>query len=122
MTRLAVSIPAKINLHLQVLGRREDGFHELRSLFSSVDLFDDLVAEPAPDGCLELQVAPSGSVENDERNLVLRAARALWEATGGRMRRWRRGLRATREKKTEEGRRGRLVRVCWPGLPLGVAI
>jgi hypothetical protein len=39
--------------------------------------------------------------------------RRVGEATGSRMRGRRRGLRATREKKTEEGR-GRLVRVCWP--------
>lgn len=84
MTTLGVSIPAKINLHLQVLGRRADGFHELRSLFSSIDLYDDLIAEAASDGLLELEVAPVASVENDQRNLVLRAARALWETIGAR--------------------------------------
>jgi 4-diphosphocytidyl-2-C-methyl-D-erythritol kinase len=76
----AIRIPAKINLHLQVLGRREDGFHELRTLLQSIDLFDDLSAVQAADGHLELVVAPVGAVPVGDENLVLRAARALWRA------------------------------------------
>ena len=81
LTRVAVSVPAKVNLHLRVLGRRRDGFHELRTLFQSIDLFDHLTAEEAPPGELSLEVDPVGVVTRGEGNLVLRAARSLAEET-----------------------------------------
>ena len=42
MARLRVLAPAKINLHLEVLGLRPDGFHELAMLMQSLDLVDEL--------------------------------------------------------------------------------
>src|SRR5487761_1141062 len=42
VTRLA---PAKINLTLEVLGERSDGFHEIRSVMTTVDLFDQLTID-----------------------------------------------------------------------------
>jgi len=78
-TRFAVSVPAKINLHLEILGRRRDGFHELRTLMQSIDLFDSVAAEEAPPREITLEVDPAGAVTGDEDNLVLRAARALAE-------------------------------------------
>ncbi len=80
--RLSVTVPAKINLHLQILGRRRDGFHELRTLFQSVDLFDRLAATQAPPGETTLEVVPEGAVASDEGNLVLRAARLLADEAG----------------------------------------
>ncbi len=77
MTTFRIKVPAKINLHLQVLGRRPDGFHELRTLFQSVDLFDELEGEDAESGVLDLSVIPAGMVTAGENNLVIRAARAL---------------------------------------------
>ena len=47
---LIIRVPAKINLHLEVVGRRPDGFHELRTLFQSVDLYDTLRGWPADEG------------------------------------------------------------------------
>jgi len=46
MLRLAA--PAKINLHLEVLGRRDDGYHDLETLFQTVELHDvvGLAMEP----------------------------------------------------------------------------
>jgi 4-diphosphocytidyl-2-C-methyl-D-erythritol kinase len=82
--RLRVRVPAKINLHLQVLGRRPDGFHEVRTLLQSIDLYDDLVAEPADERVLQLEVVPPGVVTSDEDNLVLQAARRLWGSIGRR--------------------------------------
>ncbi len=79
---LAVTAPAKLNLHLQVLGKRPDGFHEVRTLLQSLDLADELVAESAPAGTLELKVEPAGSVGAGPDNLVLRAARSLLAAAG----------------------------------------
>jgi 4-diphosphocytidyl-2-C-methyl-D-erythritol kinase len=80
---LAIAAPAKINLHLEVLGRRPDGFHELRTLLQSIDLADRLELEPAPVGRLQLEVDPPGVVPVDG-NLVLRAAGALWSHVGRR--------------------------------------
>ncbi len=82
VSALAVTAPAKLNLHLQVLGRRADGFHEVRTLLQSIDLADELVAEPARAGLLELVVEPAGLVGAGQDNLVLRAARSLQEAVG----------------------------------------
>jgi len=39
--------PAKINLYLDVLSKREDGYHEIETLFEKVSLFDRLIVEPA---------------------------------------------------------------------------
>jgi 4-diphosphocytidyl-2-C-methyl-D-erythritol kinase len=74
--------PAKINLTLEILGRRPDGYHELVSIMQAVSLHDTLTFAPGEAGELVLhggsdEAPPTGD------NLVLRAARALDEATGG---------------------------------------
>ncbi|MCA1581080.1 MAG: 4-(cytidine 5'-diphospho)-2-C-methyl-D-erythritol kinase [Acidobacteria bacterium] len=71
--------PAKINRELRVGGRRPDGFHELLSRFASIDLCDELEVEPSDglDFSITGRPVPAG-----KDNLVLRAARALSEATG----------------------------------------
>lgn len=81
---LIIRVPAKINVHLEVVGRRPDGFHELRTLFQSVGLWDTLRGWPAEDGRLTLEVHPRGVVEAGSDNLVLCAARALWQEVGRR--------------------------------------
>jgi 4-diphosphocytidyl-2-C-methyl-D-erythritol kinase len=69
--------PAKINLSLRVLGRRADGFHEIESLVAFAEVSDWLGYEPGPS--LELAVEGPTAVEAGptNRNLILRAARAL---------------------------------------------
>ena len=47
MTPVCVRAPAKINLHLEVLGLRDDGFHELAMVMQSIDLADELTTEEA---------------------------------------------------------------------------
>lgn len=83
-----VRCPAKVNLHLEVIGRRPDGFHELRTLFAAVGVFDEVEAVPGRPGELVLEVEPPGAVAVAD-NLVLqaaRAARAAWqEASGARL-------------------------------------
>ncbi len=44
---VAIKAAAKVNLHLEILGRREDGYHEIRSLFQAVSLYDEIVLRPA---------------------------------------------------------------------------
>jgi 4-diphosphocytidyl-2-C-methyl-D-erythritol kinase len=76
--RLRVRAPAKLNLTLEVVGRRADGFHEIRSVVQTIDLCDTLEAEPAPGLALS---APDGLGPIAE-NLALRAAVYLREVTG----------------------------------------
>ncbi|HEV3286972.1 MAG TPA: 4-(cytidine 5'-diphospho)-2-C-methyl-D-erythritol kinase [Steroidobacteraceae bacterium] len=72
--------PAKLNLFLHVTGRRADGYHELQTLFQLIDLCDELVLSVRADGVIERTAGPEG-VE-PERDLAVRAARALKAATG----------------------------------------
>jgi 4-diphosphocytidyl-2-C-methyl-D-erythritol kinase len=69
---------AKINLTLEVLGRRDDGYHDLASLVHTISLADDLRIEPAD----EVVVRVEGPDLEPETNLVSRAARLLASATG----------------------------------------
>ncbi len=71
--------PAKINWTLEVLGRRDDGYHEIRTVMQTVELCDILEIEPAD----ELQMGVEGRHEVSEGDLVLRAA-ALLDEGGGR--------------------------------------
>jgi 4-diphosphocytidyl-2-C-methyl-D-erythritol kinase len=70
---------AKINLSFEVIGRRDDGFHEVRTVLQAIDLADVVEVEAADE--IRLTVEPVGAVPV-EGNLVLRAAVALREATG----------------------------------------
>ena len=74
MTCLRVECPPKVNLYLRIVRRRDDGFHELETVLQSVGGGDTLTISTA-DG-LTLR-CDSPEVPTDERNLVLRAARAL---------------------------------------------
>ena len=78
MTTLALRAPAKINLTLEVIRRRPDGFHEVTLLLQTITLFDELTLEEAPEITLECSDASLMGPDN----LVLRAARLLQEATG----------------------------------------
>lgn len=71
---MAARCPGKVNLALEILGRREDGFHEIRTVFQAIDLWDRLEARPARE--LRLTCDDPG-LPCDGRNLVLRAAEAL---------------------------------------------
>ncbi len=75
MTEIRVAAPAKINLFLEVLGRRGDGFHELETVFQTLTLADALdVALAAGAPAVALEVA-GADLPCDERNLAYRAAR-----------------------------------------------
>jgi 4-diphosphocytidyl-2-C-methyl-D-erythritol kinase len=78
---VVVHAPAKVNLFLEVLGRRPDGYHELATLMAAVSLYDTLEFTEAPPGPVRLRSDhPSLSVEPD--NLVCRAAELLRRRAG----------------------------------------
>lgn len=78
MSAEKITIPAfaKINLGLRVHGRREDGYHEISTIFQTVSLHDTLTFRHAPGEQLEL-LCTDFAIPADESNLVLRAAVAL---------------------------------------------
>jgi 4-diphosphocytidyl-2-C-methyl-D-erythritol kinase len=71
------SAPAKVNLHLHVVGRREDGYHLLDSLVVFAGIGDRLTVSPADGLSLSVTGPFAGELEAEADNLVLRAARAL---------------------------------------------
>jgi len=74
---------AKINLTLRVLGRREDGYHELESLVAFAELGDTLTLQPAADTALEISGPFAPACATGADNLVLKAAAALRHRVGG---------------------------------------
>src|SRR5437016_1096433 len=89
--RLVLNAAAKINLALEVLGRRDDGYHEIATVMQAVDLSDRLVLEDAD--VLELRTTAL-DVPTDGTNLALKAAATLREMAGSS-----RGTRITLEKR-----------------------
>jgi 4-diphosphocytidyl-2-C-methyl-D-erythritol kinase len=78
--RLVGRAHAKVNLDLRVLGTRADGYHELRTVFQTIELHDTLTLLDRP-GPFALRCRTAG-VPLDDSNLVWRAASSLWKALG----------------------------------------
>lgn len=96
-----VRTPAKLNLFLELLGRRPDGFHELETLMTTVSIFDSLRMESTPTGEVSVacawatgcraaargaerrgEASPWEELPASEDNLVVRAVRGLRERAG----------------------------------------
>ncbi|TCO76254.1 4-(cytidine 5'-diphospho)-2-C-methyl-D-erythritol kinase [Chromatocurvus halotolerans] len=73
--RLRIHAPAKINLFLHITGRRDDGYHNLQTVFQLLDIGDSLVVETNRSGVIALDGPDLGIADSD--NLVVRAAMAL---------------------------------------------
>ena len=73
--KLKFKTPAKVNLGLHVHGKREDGFHELETIFQMVSLFDDVELELLSSG-IKLECDTPG-IPTDDTNLVCKAALLL---------------------------------------------
>jgi 4-diphosphocytidyl-2-C-methyl-D-erythritol kinase len=80
MTRLACPAPAKLNLFLHVVGRREDGYHLLQTVFRLLDFSDQLHLAPRKDGLVKLPTPTPGVPE--DKDLCVRAARLLQQESG----------------------------------------
>lgn len=75
MDQLTLKSPAKINLSLEVLKKREDGYHQIRSLMQAVDLSDELTLKKRPKGVVISSDHPGCPA--DETNLAFKAASLL---------------------------------------------
>lgn len=70
--------PAKVNLFLEVTGKRRDGYHTLATLFAKINLYDVLDMTSDQSGKIKLEA--DGALGNVEDNLVYRAAKAFYRA------------------------------------------
>lgn len=82
VVRFSLPSFSKVNLHLRVLGKRVDGFHEIFTVFQTVSLADELTFEKADS--LEL-ACDDPRVPTNESNLILRAARLLSPEKGAKI-------------------------------------
>src|SRR5688572_14017297 len=80
MASITLRAFAKINLSLRVSSMRPDGFHDVRTLLQTIDLFDRVTCE-ALRGPFQIRCTTPG-VPTDRTNLVWKAAVLLWEAAG----------------------------------------
>jgi len=78
---LEVLAPAKLNLFLEILGRRSDGYHELETVMVAVDLYDTLVFNNDPTGAITLHCDDS-TLPAGRDNLVVLAAEKLRNRSG----------------------------------------
>lgn len=95
-TTTLIHTPAKVNLSLEVLGKRSDGFHEIETLMVPVELCDTLEFTPTADGTLQLacrwagglaaaqhqSAAELGDLPDGPENIVWRAVARLRESAG----------------------------------------
>src|SRR6202790_1991282 len=101
MNSVRVPAYAKVNLCLDVLGRRADGYHELRTIFQAISLHDTLVLETMREPGIELHIAGNSQLagESGTDNLVYRAINELGREIG-----FRQGVRAVLTKRIPVGR------------------
>ena len=84
MKSVRVPAYAKVNLRLDVLGRRADGYHELRTIFQAISLHDTLELQAAREPGIELRIAGNSELagEPGPDNLVYRAVHQLGREIG----------------------------------------
>src|SRR5580692_2811709 len=101
MKSVRVPAYAKVNLRLDVLGRRADGYHELRTIFQAISLHDVLMLEKMPEPGIDLRIAgnPQLAGEPGKDNLVYRALEELGREIG-----MQHGVRAALTKRIPVGR------------------
>ncbi len=77
---IKIQCPAKINLTLEVLGKRIDGFHNIKSIMQTINLYDILTIELEKSETFEIELSgTSDKIPYDEKNLVYKAAQLFFE-------------------------------------------
>lgn len=79
---VTVRVPGKVNLYLAVGDRREDGYHELTTVFQAVSLLDEVTVRNADVLSLELVGEGADTLPTDERNLAWQAAELMADHVG----------------------------------------
>jgi 4-diphosphocytidyl-2-C-methyl-D-erythritol kinase len=79
---VTVRVPGKVNLFLAVGDTRDDGYHELTTVFHAVSLFDEITVRTADVMSLDIVGEGAESLPVDERNLAWQAAELLAEHVG----------------------------------------
>ncbi|OBG70553.1 4-(cytidine 5'-diphospho)-2-C-methyl-D-erythritol kinase [Mycobacterium sp. E2462] len=79
---VTVRVPGKVNLYLAVGDRREDGYHELNTIFHAVSLLDEVTVRNADVLSLEVVGEGAATLPTDERNLAWQAAELMAEHVG----------------------------------------
>ena len=78
MNELKLRSPAKINLYLEITGKRPDGYHLLETIFQEVDLYDEIYIEKKSTSGITL-TSNSKDIPCDDGNLVYRASEAFFK-------------------------------------------
>ena len=80
MPSLSLPSPAKINLFLNITGQRDNGYHDLQTIFQLLDFGDNLTFYPNESGKIHL----NGNIDgvDEKNNLIVRAAKLLQSSTG----------------------------------------
>ena len=84
--KIQIDAPAKINLFLEVLNKREDGFHNINSLFQAISIYDRLLFELIEEPVCQLKVLGDNILPVDSTNLIVRTYNYIkekFELTGG---------------------------------------
>lgn len=76
MSKIELRAYAKINLGLDVLRKREDGYHEVKMIMQTVNLYDELILEKVEEDIIQLSTNVEG-LEVDEGNLVYKAIKLI---------------------------------------------
>ena len=82
MRDIRVRAHAKINLYLDVVGKREDGYHNLETVFHSIGLHDDVIIHKQDANTITVR-CEHPAVPSDAQNLAYRAAQCLSDIVGG---------------------------------------
>lgn len=77
---LKFAAPAKLNLVLDVTGRRADGYHTLRTVMQTIDWYDTVTVAPSDDG--QWHLTCDGGLPQDDANIATRAAKLFCERAG----------------------------------------
>ncbi len=80
MSKFIVKARAKINLSLDIVSKRENGYHNLRMIMHTVNLFDDITFSESSDGVFSLETNLK-YLPNDGRNILYKAYKAFYEET-----------------------------------------
>lgn len=82
MNSITINCPAKINLLLEIINKREDGFHNIKSVMQTISLYDTLEIKISKDTEKILLSGNSQEIPYNEKNLVYKAADLFYRETG----------------------------------------